>query len=327
MVYQQIVNGGTGGIKDVLINRPPTVMFLLCIASCALATMSLSFYFNLTNQKIHNPDVIGWNTLLTEISKMNFCLLNSSSLDNTHFQTNNLIQKATSNINSLNLTEASLKSEGTDKFKRVNVSLKLLMSAKFAQSLQPVHRIDNHDRILASSEISLMDMSRAVPSNYHQHKIRILLNLPLPVNGSSISEQDVDKDVYACFNIEAPLTLLQDLNSSMHAQHECTIHRDNRNSPRKLLAHTGDHLPPSWCNQRGASPITLDYSQDPSWSVYITVEDKKLINLHLMATSVFLFALFGVIVLVIFVRGFFGSRKLHSQRYSTDVYNSDILQK
>jgi hypothetical protein len=52
MGYQQIVNGGSSGIKDVLANRPPTVMFLLCIASCALATMSISFYFNLTTKKV-----------------------------------------------------------------------------------------------------------------------------------------------------------------------------------------------------------------------------------------------------------------------------------
>jgi hypothetical protein len=257
---------------------------------------------------------------------MNFCLLNSSSLDSTNLPNINLSPQTTSNTNSLDSTEALLNLETFEKLKKVNVSLKLPMSAKFAQSLQPVNRkIDNNEEgILASSEISLMDMSRAVPPNYHQHTIRILLNLPTPANGSTTAKQDGDKDVYACFNIEAPLTLMQDLNSSMHLQQECTIHRDNSNSPRKLLAHTGDHLPPSWCNQRGASPITFDYSQDPSWSVYITSADKKMINLHLMATSVFLFALFGVIVLVIFVRGSFGSRKLHSQRYSTETNSPDI---
>ena len=258
---------------------------------------------------------------------MNFCLLNSSSLDSTNYPNINLSPQTTSNTNFRNSTEVFSNSETFDKLKKVNVSLKLPMSAKFAQSLQPVHRkIDNNEGILASSEISLMDMSRAVPPNYHQYTIRILLNLPTPANDTATAKQDADKDIYACFNIEAPLTLLQDLNSSIHLQHECTIHPNYSKSPRKLLAHTGDHLPPSWCNQQGASPITLDYSQDPSWTVYITSEDKKLINLHLLATSVFLFALFGVIVLVIFVRGSFSSRKLHSQRYSTETNNPDIQQ-
>ena len=54
MVYQQLSNIGNGGVKEVLVTRPPTVMFLLCIASCALATMSISFYFKLTSEGVSN---------------------------------------------------------------------------------------------------------------------------------------------------------------------------------------------------------------------------------------------------------------------------------
>ena len=54
MVYQQLSYSSHGGISEVLRNRPPTVMFLLCIASCALATMSISFYFKLTNEEVSN---------------------------------------------------------------------------------------------------------------------------------------------------------------------------------------------------------------------------------------------------------------------------------
>ena len=54
MVYQQHSYSSHGGIREVLLNRPPTVMFLLCIASCALATMSISFYFKLTNEEVSN---------------------------------------------------------------------------------------------------------------------------------------------------------------------------------------------------------------------------------------------------------------------------------
>ena len=52
MVYQQTASGGGSGIRDFLINRPPTVMFLLCLASCALATMSISFYFKWTDEQV-----------------------------------------------------------------------------------------------------------------------------------------------------------------------------------------------------------------------------------------------------------------------------------
>jgi len=326
MVYQQLANNGNGGLKEVLVNRPPTVMFLLCIASCALATMSISFYFKLTNDEIHNPDVLGWNTLLTEISNMNFCLLNSSITADLHPPTNdNNIMKNTQDM--IIATKESAPIDSNVPSKNVNVSLKLPISAKFAESLQYIDNVQfKYEDILASSEISLMDMSRAVPPKYHQHKIRILLNLPQPAISNTSHRYNGKDGAFACFNVEAPLSLFQDLNSSMPLQQECSIHQNSGNSlPRKLLAHTGDRLPPSWCNQIGASPIHLDYYQEPLWTVFITSEDKKLINLHLMATSVFLFALLGVIILVFFVKGLFGgSRKLHSQRYSTENINSDV---
>ena len=65
MVYQQLSNIGNGGIKEVLVTRPPTVMFLLCIASCALATMSISFYFKLTNEGVSNGShsKVPWNQI------------------------------------------------------------------------------------------------------------------------------------------------------------------------------------------------------------------------------------------------------------------------
>ena len=57
MVYQQLSYSSHGGLREVLRNRPPTVMFLLCIASCALATMSISFYFKLTNEEVSNRSI------------------------------------------------------------------------------------------------------------------------------------------------------------------------------------------------------------------------------------------------------------------------------
>ena len=269
---------------------------------------------------------------------MNFCLLNSTNIDlSTSSNDNGNFKPLTSTITSTNsssILPQHLAVDGTlHKVNKANVSLLLPMSAKFAQSLQSAEHTNYEYKgdILATTKISLGDMSRAVPPHYHHYTISVMVNLPAPTQtNSSDSQADVEKDeenVYACFNIEAPINLMQDLNRSLHLPNECTITRSNlvSSSPRRLLAHTGDHLPPSWCNQRGAAPIKLEYFEDkPSWTVYISTADKKMINLHLMATSVFLFALLGVIVLVMFVKGSLISRKLHSQRHSTEVNNLEL---
>ena len=250
---------------------------------------------------------------------MNFCLLNSTISNGQQLNPNlNAIQNP---LHPGTLSKHSVETKNNSQIENVNVSLKLPISAKFMESLQlDKNNPNKFKNILASSEISLMDMSRAVPPKYHHHTIRVILNLPQSDGSDASDKHNAKNEAFACFNVEAPLSLFRDLNKSMPINHECSIHQNSENSsPRKLLAHTGDHMPPSWCDQVGASPIQLEYYQEPSWTVFITSEDKQLINLHLMATSVFLFALLGVIMLVFFVKGFVGnSRKVHSQRYSTE---------
>ena len=276
--------------------------------------------------KVHNPDVIGWNTLLKEISNMNFCLFNST--ENTILGSvidNNLQDVKSSNLAVTELTTTGEMIKGFEKINRGSVSLLLPMSAKFAASLQQDQQsaLELHREVIASSKISLMDMSRAVLPKYHQYNISLLVNLTSSTDFNDRANLDKG-DVHACFHIEAPLALLKDLNSSAILPKECSISVESRQSyPRKLLAHTADHIPPSWCEQDGSTPLKLEYRDEPSWTVYLSPEDKKILNLHLMATSVFLFSLVAILLLVFFVKGIFGTRKVHSTRYSSEPSSMD----
>ena len=212
-----------------------------------------------------------------------------------------------------------------------NVSLLVPLTAKFAQSLRlGQNGISEHKDILASTQVSLKDMSRAVPPYYHQYTINVMVRLPPPVNSNrNGSRKRVDNiEENACINIEGPLSLMKDLNSSFQLPKECSIipqYKLPSDSPQELLAHTGDHLPPSWCNQNGSIPIAFEYLEDqPLWTVYIDPQDKQIINLHLMATSVFLFAMVGIIILVIFVKSSFSRKSNFSHRLSREVNNSEV---
>ena len=236
------------------------------------------------------------------------------------------------------LQNISWPNEIHDNVTRANISLSIPMSTDFPQSSthQTGQKGKLSEDILASTEISLQDMSRAVPEIYHQYVIKVLMHLPARpavkrgisgAKGKTISDEA--ERTNACLTIEAPLTLLKDLNSSYHLPAECDIPKSllDKEAPRKLLAHTGDHLPPAWCSQNDSIPLKLDYFQDePLWTVYITASDKQLINMHLMATSVFLFVLVGIVVLVVFVRVSILSRKSHSPsvRFARDVSNSEL---
>ena len=154
--------------------------------------------------KVHNPDVIGWNTLLKEISNMNFCLFNST--ENTILGSvidNNLQDVKSSNLAVTELTTTGEMIKGFEKINRGSVSLLLPMSAKFAASLQQDQQsaLELHREVIASSKISLMDMSRAVLPKYHQYNISLLVNLTSSTDFNDRANLD-NGDVHACFHIE-----------------------------------------------------------------------------------------------------------------------------
>ena len=102
---------------------------------------------------------------------MNFCLLNSTITDALPLTNDNNKLHNSQDIGKI----AKELAHSNISMKNVNVSLKLPISAKFTESLQYSEKNQfRYGDILASSEISLMDMSRAVPPKYHQHTIRVL---------------------------------------------------------------------------------------------------------------------------------------------------------
>ena len=86
----------------------------------------------------------------------------------------------------------------------------------------------------------------------------------------------------------------------------------NNTSIMPLLAHSPDHKPPSWCHQNEKDlPVSLDFEMDfnPDLTLYISPQDKELIHLHLMVTSVFLFAVLAIVIIAFLIRTVNGNRK------------------
>ena len=71
-----------------------------------------------------------------------------------------------------------------------------------------------------------------------------------------------------------------------------------------ILAHSPDHKPPSWCAQSEDLNLNLDFemSFNPDLTMYVSPSDKELIHLHLMVTSVFLFAILAAVIIAFLMR-------------------------
>lgn len=63
-----------------LASRPPFVVFIACIATFAVTTLTLGIVVNgKGNDSLVNPDVFDWNTFLNKFAKLEFCFTKDQS--------------------------------------------------------------------------------------------------------------------------------------------------------------------------------------------------------------------------------------------------------
>ena len=80
-----------------------------------------------------------------------------------------------------------------------------------------------------------------------------------------------------------------------------------------LLAHSSDHKPPTWCQQdQDDLPVSLEFEMDfnPDLTLYVSAQDKELIHLHLMVTSVFLFAVLAIVIIAYLIKTMTGNKNI-----------------
>ena len=85
----------------------------------------------------------------------------------------------------------------------------------------------------------------------------------------------------------------------------------NTSEPITLLIHSPDHKPAYWCERDPQDlllNLDLEYT-NPDLTMYVNTKDKELIHLHLMVTSVFLFAILAAVIIAFVLRNVNSTKK------------------
>jgi len=274
------------GLMDYLRYHPPGVIFLLCLLSFAVSTCVLTLYVN-PGASVRNPDNLDWSTLLSETANLHFCMDNAS-----------MVSPSPSTVSRL----SSSKTEN-DSTKMANLSVLVSVDPTWRKELT------SYGEVLAVSTVRLRDMGRVVPHQYKSQDIVISFVL----DPSDLSDK-------MCLNVRAPDFILKDMsagrNSSKSGQASsvpdtnCTVTVPAGNRTVNVTSESGNEVPHGWCPEGTVFRIGLE--GDPSWTVDLSGQDLSLIHMHLLATSVFLFVVIGVVVLTIFIRGVLYRRRRQS---------------
>ena len=149
-----------------------------------------------------------------------------------------------------------------------------------------------------------------LPSEFLNHSLILSLDIPDKLSSS------------ACLQVQGPKNLLQYL-----AFNQTTCPTVQAGSAvTTLLSHSSDHKPPTWCENPQDLKLNLDFNiqkSNPDLTMYVTPADKELIHLHLMVTSVFLFAILAAVIIGFLIRTVSNRRKEHVMLSQIDTDDHD----
>jgi len=262
-------SNGSSSLREYFRHQPPGVVFLLCLFSFAVSTCILSLYVG-QGASVRNPDYLDWNTLLTQTGQLHFCMDNVTMVS----------------------PPPSKEETSASRSKMANLSITVEVDPEWKKELS------GYGKVMAVSQVHLSDMGRVVPHHYKTEDIRIAFVL----DPESTSDQNT-----MCLDVQAPASIIRDMSGGKLLPGNCTMADDRQLRTVNVTSRSGEEVPLGWCEDGTVFRIGL--WGNPSWTVDVSGQDLTLIHVHLMATSVFLFALVGLALLAIFIKGIFLSRR------------------
>lgn len=268
-------------LRSCVASKPPLVVFVLGIFAFALTTFVLAVTIE-GRDKVRDPDAFDWDTFFLKITQLDYCV--SDRLEE---------EEGDRDRRAVGPGEKAEAGEGSE---TAAVSLLVPMTADFIRSFRSsVHRGGTGGNILTRGTVLMDHLDRGRLAKYRGMTVEV--TLALPASPAAAAAASGDEDV--CLGVRAPAELLSDLNAGS-APDNCTLPSPS-GAAFPFVSHTKDHLPPSWCANGTAMQLT--YEEQPDWVVYLSQADKDLVNLHLLCTSAFLFALGATAIALAAFRG------------------------
>lgn len=277
-------------LKGFASSRPPLVMFMVCLGAFAIVLISLSYYFK-TND-IYNPDLTEeWQTFLEAFSDVDFCITrNASDVEVGDFEPPLRLHHALSNIG----PTAQFSKVESDEVVNTSIS----MWVEITPTSEFLQMPNNITFLYASLNGSMVGLH----GKKGEEQMNLTLYLPLAWNHVTClqKKQCASVRVLSCVNFQAPASFfpsirqpgicygMNDTGTEYHSK-MIAVHRKSAVGGRKVCPESPH--------------VTIKHSRDPTVNMMLTLEDRSVINLHLMHTSYFLVVMFITLFCYALIRG------------------------
>lgn len=303
-------------VRGFFLSRPPLVVFMICLGSFAVALITFAYIIKVKDMP--NPDVTeDWNDFLDGLARVDFCLVSTAGevagggnvtqlapsapgdilhqvLDNVPGSLHKMMgssDKDGQGAGSTTPPTTTTTAVGSGHFVNVSVLIEVELHAmKTLVKLAARNNFTAVSTVLQGYQMGLTDNRRNMGAN---------VTLVLPALGNLTTNCQNGPSCYlltACATLIAPASFFP-RTKRPDVDEKCE--RDPEVWSNSLhLEVTSD-----WRQCRNASFLHLMHQYDPTLTVMLTMQDRSVINLHLMHTSYFLFVMMVTLFCYAIIKG------------------------
>ncbi|ELT90464.1 hypothetical protein CAPTEDRAFT_222725 [Capitella teleta] len=303
-------------LKGFASSRPPIVIFMVCLGLFAFVLLSLAFYVQ--SNELQNPNVAeDWNMFLDSFADLEFCVQGNSSEASPYLTTDKTTAHPGLSARDVRSSPAPPPDEtsapATDSISNHSVSMLVTFYPTRDFLLIP-HNMTHLTTTIFGRELGLkgvagdevINVSMEIANDWNRTQCSGLHGRCKPIK------------VFTCVYFQAPAHVFPD--SKIPPQ--CSALNDTMPGMEYnavMRAHNPGTYTTFYCK---AQPfIKVKYNLDPTLTVWLSLHDRSVINLHLLHTSYFLFVMVLTLLCYATIRG----RPLKSKNTQTGNAQESLL--
>lgn len=317
-------------VRGFFVSRPPLVVFMVCLGSFAVALITFAYIIKIKDMP--NPDITeDWNDFLDRLASVDFCVVNApgelgvvnaTQALSTDEKLHHALEKVPGRLQDI---------MGPDRFQQRALptvasgtttlsGVEHLVNASVLIDVE-MHALKTLVTIAASNNftsISTVLRGRQIGFTGSRAQMEANVTLVLPPLGNlttNCMNGALCHIVTACATIIAPAPFFP---RTKRPDVEQRCERDPEGWNNRLHL----EVTPDWGLCRNASFLHLIHQYDPTLTVMLTMQDRSVINLHLMHTSYFLFVMMVTLFCYAIIKGRPSKVKVVYTQCATDKSNS-----
>lgn len=321
------------GLKSFAASQPPLLVFTICILAFGVTTIMLAFIVRMND--LPNPDIENdYNKFLTHLFQLDMCV----DIDNTtrHEKMISLVSSSKIRLtvsNSTNNANASLTpsepplgemslselipdisqlQSSNDKNPYVNLTKHVMLPLKFGPELL---NLPSSARWLKGSV-----NGRQLGFLGKSSKQTLSVSIFIPSHNRKAFAEKCRQDKNNC-ELQLNVCLLffgpSNLFPKTREPQKCSAGKLGKSrKPVNIGFHRSGTLE-KYC--KGKTPLKMEYSERPDYTVMLSPSERSLVNLHLMHTSYFIFVIVVTMLCYALVRSHFRTTKIMASSEKVNV--------